>query len=125
MIRRLRRKLLIAACLSLVSLVLFEGLVRLSGYAEHHLCDPIYMTFTTAPSEIPYIHKPNLAQARARGLAIINTDSLGLRSETVGQKYSAREADEYRIALVGDSVTFGEGVARTADTFAQVLENTL
>jgi hypothetical protein len=83
------------------------------------------MQFVTAPEEIPYVHKPNLSQVRARGLAIINTDSLGLRSKTVGQKYSRREPGEYRIALVGDSVTFGEGVVKTEDTFAQVLEDTL
>jgi lysophospholipase L1-like esterase len=125
MIRRVRRKLFIAAYISVATLVLVEGLVRLSGYSQHHLCDPIYMSFTTAPEEIPYVHKPNLSQARARGLAIINTDSLGLRSVTVGQKYLPREVGEYRIALVGDSVTFGEGVAKTTDTFAQVLEDQL
>jgi hypothetical protein len=99
--------------------------VRLSGYSEHHLCDPIYMPFAAARQEIPYVHKPNLSHLRARGLAIINTDSLGLRSKNVGEKYAPREGNEYRIAVVGDSVTFGEGVANTEDTFAQVLEDSL
>ena len=31
----------------------------------------------------------------------------------------------YRIAIVGDSVTFGEGVVQTEETFAQVMEDTL
>lgn len=118
-------RLLFAAYLSLATLALVEGGVRLSGYSEHHLCDPIYMPFAAAPEEIPYVHKPNLSQVRARGMAIINTDSLGLRSEVVGQKYPPRGPGEYRIALVGDSVTFGEGVIKTGDTFAQVLENKL
>jgi hypothetical protein len=125
MIRRLPKRLVFAVYLSLSTLLLLEGGVRLSGYAEHHLCDPIYMPFAAAPEEIPYVHKPNLSQVRARGLAVINTDSLGLRSKTVGEKYGPRKNNEYRIALVGDSVTFGEGVNKTEDTFAQVLEDTL
>ena len=125
MIRRLPRRLLFAAYLSLATLVLVEVAVRLSGYSEHHLCDPIYLSFPPAPEVIPYVHKPNLSHVRARGLAIINTDSLGLRSKTVGERYTPRRPGEYRIALVGDSVTFGEGVVNTEDTFAQVLENKL
>jgi hypothetical protein len=39
--------------------------------------------------------------------------------------YAAKQPNEYRIAIVGDSCTFGEGVRRTEDTFAQVLEDTL
>jgi hypothetical protein len=75
--------------------------------------------------EIPYVHKPDLANARARGFALINTDSLGLRAKTSGDRYGARQDNEYRIAIVGDSVTFGEGVEKTEDTFPQVLEATL
>jgi hypothetical protein len=89
-----------------------------------HICDPIYTSFNRT-SDIPYIHKPNLTRARARGLAVINTDSLGLRAKAVGASYVSKQPNEYRIAVVGDSVTFGEGVPRTEDTFAQVLEDTL
>jgi hypothetical protein len=98
--------------------------VRLWGYSEHHICEPIYMPFRQTPL-IPYVHQPNLSQARARGLSIINTDSLGLRSKTSGTRYGPRQANEYRIAVVGDSVTFGEGVEKTEDTFGEVLEETL
>jgi hypothetical protein len=119
------RKLLFALYLSAVVFVLLEVGVRLSGYSEHHLSDPIYMPFAAAREEIPYVHKPNLAGARARGLAVVNTDSLGLRSTTAGATYTARRADEYRIAVVGDSVTFGEGVGKTEETFVRVLEDTL
>jgi hypothetical protein len=125
MIRRLSKRLVFAVYVSIATILLLEGGVRLSGYSEHHICDPIYMPFAAAPKDIPYVHKPNLSQVRARGLAVINTDSLGLRSKTVGEKYAPREANEYRIALVGDSVTFGEGVNQTEDTFAQVLEDAL
>lgn len=125
MLRKLLHKLRLALYLSVVTLALLEIGVRLSGYAAHHLWDPIHMPFAPAPTEILYVHKPNLAHARARGLAVINTDSLGLRSMTVGERYAPHQAREYRIALVGDSVTFGEGVSETADTFAQVLADTL
>lgn len=62
---------------------------------------------------------------RARGLCVINTDSLGLRSKTVSVQYGAKKDNEYRIAIVGDSVIFAEGIERIEDTFCQVLENIL
>ncbi len=108
----------------LVTLVLLEGAIRIWGYAQRHLYDPIYRPFDRS-QDIPYIHKPNLLHAKARGLAIINTDSLGLRAKTSGAVYGVKQANEYRIAIVGDSVTFGEGVPQTEDTFAQVLEERL
>ena len=122
--KRLKRALLYAGYLLLVTVLLLEIGVRLWGYSERHIYDPIYTSFE--PSEdIPYIHKPNLTQARARGLAIINTDSLGLRSDTSGTVYGTKQPQEYRIAVVGDSVTFGEGIPNTKDTFSKVLEDTL
>lgn len=122
--KRLLRKSLVAAWLVLVSLVALEVAVRMWGYSQRHMYDPIYMLFESA-EDIPYIQKPNLVQARARGLAVINTDSLGLRAKTAGASYGPKRQRDYRIAVVGDSVTFGEGVRRTEDTFAQVLEDTL
>jgi hypothetical protein len=124
MIRKLFRKLLFAVYLVIAVSALLEIGVRLSGYSEHHICDPIYMPFDGA-SEIPYVHKPHLANARARGLAMINTDSLGLRSKTGEDRFGPRQRNEFIITIVGDSVTFGEGIKETADTFAQVLEDTL
>ncbi len=122
--RRLIRKLLVAACIVLITLGALEVAVRMWGYSQRHMYDPIYMLFESA-EDIPYIQKPNLVQARARGLAVINTDSLGLRTKIAGASYGAKQPNEYRIAVVGDSVTFGEGVPRTEDIFAQVLEDTL
>ena len=122
--KRWKRITLYSGYLLLVTLPLLEIGVRLWGYAERHIYDPIYTSFE--PSEdIPYIHKPNLIHARGRGLAIINTDSLGLRSTTSGTVYGTKQPHEYRIAIVGDSFTFGEGVPRTEDTFSQVLEDRL
>ncbi|GJL61065.1 MAG: hypothetical protein NPIRA03_39220 [Nitrospirales bacterium] len=121
--KRLKRALLYGGYLFLVTVSLLEIGVRVWGYSEHHIHDPIYTSFE--PSEdIPYIHKPNLMQARARGLVFINTDSLGLRSKVSGMVYGTKQPQEYRIAIVGDSVTFGEGVP-TEETFTEVLEQLL
>ena len=124
MTREPLRKLLGAACILLITLIALEVAVRTWGYSYRHIYDPIYTTFDRT-EDIPYIHKPNLAGARARGLAVINTDSLGLRAKIAGASYGVKQPNEYRIAVVGDSCTFGEGVTRTEDTFAQVLEDTL
>jgi hypothetical protein len=123
--RRAPKRLLFAAYLSAATLALLEVGVRVSGYSEHHLCDPIYARFGDAPEEIPYVHRANLRAARGRGLSVVNTDSLGLRSAVSGETYAARPPGEYRIAVVGDSVTFGEGVREGSDTFAKVLEAAL
>jgi hypothetical protein len=124
MTRKPLRKLLGAACILLITLIALEVAVRIWGYSYRHIYDPIYTTFDRT-EDIPYIHKPNLTAARARGLAVINTDSQGLRAKVAGASYGPKQPNEYRIAVVGDSCTFGEGVTRTEDTFAQVLEDTL
>src|ERR1041384_519856 len=123
--RRVLKILLFAFYLSAATFALLEVGVRVSGYSEHHLCDPIYARFDAAPDEIPYVHRPNLRAARGRGLSVVNTDSLGLRSTSAGETYGPRASGEYRIAVVGDSVTFGEGVREGSDTFAKVLEAAL
>jgi hypothetical protein len=124
MIRKSFRKILGACFILLITVIGLEVAVRMWGYSERHIYDPIYTSFDRT-DDIPYIHKANLTGARARGLAVINTDSLGLRTMITGKTYGAKQAKEYRIAIVGDSCTFGEGVPRTEDTFAQVLEDTL
>src|SRR3954462_6588308 len=123
--RRVLKRLLLALYVLCATFALLEVGVRVSGYSEHHLCDPIYTRFGDAPEEIPYAHRPNLSGARGRGLSVVNTDSLGLRSTLAGETYGPRASGEYRIAVAGDSVTFGEGVREGSDTFAKVLEASL
>src|ERR1700755_3222288 len=108
--RRLLKRLLFVVYLSAATFALLEVGVRVSGYSEHHLCGPIYARFEEAPEEIPYVHRRTLSGARGRGMSVVNTDSLGLRANVPGESYGARASGEYRVAVVGDSVTFGEGV---------------
>jgi hypothetical protein len=63
--RRLLRKLVAAASLALVILVALELTVRIWGYSERHIYDPIYTSYERT-AEIPSVHKPNLVQARYR-----------------------------------------------------------
>lgn len=107
----------------LVILICLEVLVRIWGYSEMYLYDPIYMPFAKS-QEIPFILKPNLANVRAHGNIRINTNELGLRSLNSGEKCPPKGPNEYRIAFIGDSVTFGVGVA-TKDVYPEVVEATL
>lgn len=122
--RRLTRGLLFTSYLLITLFALLEIAIRVWGYSEHNIYEPIYVPFS-ASADIPYVHKPNLVRVHARGLVVMNTDSLGLRSETAGLQYGPKQSNEYRIAITGDSVTFGEGVPNILETFARVLEDTL
>src|SRR5919107_3927241 len=97
--RRVLKRLLLAVYISAATFALLEVGVRVSGYSERHLCDPIYARFEAAPDEIPYVHRPNLSGARGRGLSVVNTDSLGLRANVPGETYGPRGPGEYRIAV--------------------------
>lgn len=121
--RKILRSSLYLLYTFLIILVCLEILVRIWGYADMYFYDPIYMPFSKS-SDIPYVMKPNLNHARAHGMIWINTDSLGLRSPVAGRTCGPKQAGEYRIAFVGNSVTFGVGVS-TADTYPEVVEQTL
>ncbi len=107
--------------LAVTTLVFLEAAIRLWGYSQHYIYDPIYEPDPHC-EDIPYIHKPCLHHARARGLAVINTDSLGLRSLEICAEYGPPGHGELRIAVTGDSVTFGEGIADTLLTYPAQLE---
>ncbi len=107
-----------------ITLVITEIFVRFWGYSEHYLYDPIYMPYDKT-ADIPYIQKPDLHNVQARGLAVISTDSLGLRSTVAGRVYEDKQEKEFRIAITGDSVTFGEGISQTADTYPAVMQSIL
>ncbi len=110
--------------LSITSLIVLEIAVRLWGYSDRYIYDPIYEHCPSC-QDIPYIHKACLHNARARGLAVINTDSLGLRSHKTCAEYGPKKKGELRIAITGDSVTFGEGVPNTELTYAVQIQKIL
>lgn len=118
------KKLFFVLWVLLATAVLLEVGVRLWGYSAHYIYEPIYRPYDGS-ADIPYVHRPNLHNARARGGAVINTDSLGLRSLASGTTYGPKGQNECRIAITGDSVTFGEGITRTADVYPVVLERIL
>ncbi|MCB8944211.1 MAG: hypothetical protein H6658_10695 [Ardenticatenaceae bacterium] len=118
------KKLLFPLYWLIVTLILLEIVVRIWGYAEHYIYDPIYEPFPQT-ADIPFIHQANLQQARGRGQSLINTDSLGLRSLESGTVYGPKQVNEIRIVILGDSVTFGEGVRETADTYPHLVETSL
>ena len=122
--RKVIKKLLFLTYLPIITIILLEIGVRTYGSSEHYIYDPVYMPFN-GNADIPFIHKPNLKNVRGRGLSIFNTDSLGLRFKISGAQYGPKNINEYRIAITGDSVTFGEGIRKTEDTFPQVLEDLL
>ncbi|MGA9754299.1 MAG: hypothetical protein WBV23_04070 [Desulfobaccales bacterium] len=109
--------------LLLAIFVCLEILVRGWGYAGMYFYDPIYMPYKKIP-EIPYVMQPNLTQVRAQGNIWIHTDALGLRSPVSARTYGNKPADEYRIAFVGNAVTFGVGVP-TGATYPEIVEKSL
>ncbi len=122
--RKVVTTIIFLSYLFVVVLILLEISVRICGYSTRYLYDPIYMPFEKY-EDIPYIIKPNLVNALGQGHAIINTDSLGLRSKISGLRYGAKSKNEYRIAIAGDSITFGVGIKETKDTYCEVLNDIL
>jgi hypothetical protein len=94
----------------LATLILLEIGVRVWGYSDGYIYEPIYMPFGDGTS-IPFIHKPHLNHALARSRTYIDTDEFGLRSIPGEKPLSTLGSSGLRLAFVGNSVTFGQGVA--------------
>lgn len=119
---KMTKKLIYFCYLIIIIAIILEILVRFWGYSERYMYDPIYMPFSKN-SEIPFVLKPGLNQVLAYG-KLINTDDKGLRSGNRNKQYERKKIDEYRIAFIGDSVTFGVAVPYN-ETFPQVAEKCL
>ena len=118
------KRLAYLAYVVVVCLVLLELAVRFWGYSERYIYDPVYQPFPKS-KEIPYVHKPCLEHARARGLVDLTTDKLGLRTSRGCVDYGPPAPNEIRIAIAGDSVTFGEGIPDAKDTYPEIVESLL
>ena len=121
--KRLFNILLYLVILTIMVLAPLEILVRIWGYSTIYLYDPIYMPCPLC-QEIPFVLQPNLRDARAHGNIRVNTDALGLRSPTPGRTYPPKTKNDYRIVIMGDSVTFGVGVP-VANIYPEVLQDLL
>ncbi|MBN2120401.1 MAG: hypothetical protein JW734_05045 [Candidatus Omnitrophica bacterium] len=122
--RRIARIAFLIFCIALFTVGILEIVLRAWGYAEHHLYDPIYMPYEGC-NDVNYILKPNLRGARGNGNALVNTNELGLRYTAGSLLDSPKRDGEYRIALIGDSATFGAGIEKAEDTFAFIVEGIL
>lgn len=103
-------------------LLVLESILRLWGYADRYISDPIYMSYDQCDAPI-VTHKPNLRNAKASAMVLMDTDSLGLRTINPGEPIGAKAANVRRIAVVGDSYTFGHGIRNTADVYPTVLQS--
>ena len=111
-----RRKSLFRFTALLASLVFtvlaIELGLRLAGYTDFR-----GVSYATNDSELSWVNKPG-ADVDVRGVDYeydVKINSLGLRGEEL------RQSADFRILVLGDSYTFGEGVGN-ADTWAVQLE---
>ena len=109
--------------LVVISIFLCELIIRLWGYSDIYMYDPIYRPYPMC-NEINYVLKSSLKNARGPTNTFFNTDQLGLRAMTSGEKIPPKQKDDYRIMVIGDSVTFGQGIP-TEGTFCSIMEKDL
>jgi hypothetical protein len=109
--------------LTLFNILILEVAVRIWGYSEKDIYDNIYTRYEVS-EEILFIHKSNLINASGRNRIPISTDDKGLRIAIPGEVGGPKKDNEFRIAIIGDSITFGEGV-KAEDTFCMVIERIL
>lgn len=114
-------KFMLAIIISLaIFLIIGELIIRV--YLRHNMVYDIEMTRyamnVKVDSENPligHVHKPNISARLMNSTVNINSD--GLRD----REYPVARNDNYRIIVLGDSLTFGWGVEQE-DTFANILE---
>lgn len=114
--RRMKKQLLVSALALVVCLAAAELALRSAPYEELDFdADPeLYWKLAPSQSGFMWMAGGTLRSAPAQ------INSLGLRGREVGQK----SPDKLRILTLGDSYTFGSGVADD-ETFSAVLEREL
>lgn len=117
-------KKILAILIALIIFLIFgEIIVRI--YLHYHTVYDMEMTryglYIKQDSDNPNIafkHKPNSSMELMN--VMVNTNSDGLRDK----EYPVQKDDEYRIIVLGDSLTLGWGV-KEEDTFEHILEEKL
>jgi hypothetical protein len=99
----------------LLALLAAEGALRITGWCEGYLTDPLYRR-SDAPG-VSYELRPH-AVGMAWGRTPVQTNIFGLRGPEIT---GAKPPGTIRIGIFGDSLTFGQGVA-SEETFAARVE---
>jgi hypothetical protein len=111
------RRFGIVALSAAAALALAEGLVRVSGIAAHLYTDP---AFETSPNGKYWRYKPGFV-----GTLLGPTEvRIGPLGERVHDQAAGPEGSAFEIAVFGDSITMGQGVAAD-ETYSAVLEEKL
>jgi len=110
---------IILTCASLIiSGTIMELTVRNLGFAKHMITDPAFES-SSSPGVI-YRYKANFA-GLLQGPTEVRTNSFGCRDREYSLK---KEPGVTRIVVLGDSITFGQGV-KEEETFPKVMEKSL
>ncbi len=119
-LRNILVKLLAILIVFIVFFTLGEVLIRI--YLHYNTAYDIEMTkyamnlkSDSGNELIAHVHKPNKSMELMNVMVDINSD--GLRDT----EYPVSKGDEYRIIVLGDSLTFGWGV-QEEETFAAIIE---
>jgi len=109
--------------IALVFIILLELGLRLflHTFAGSGIYRPHPVRFWTLRSNLQEIPKTTLEMDQRRLTTVVSTNDLGLRSPAVSR---IKAAGTYRILCLGDSTTFGHGIAES-ESFSRVLESRL
>jgi hypothetical protein len=117
-LRNAWRAILLAIVSLTVAVAMAEGLARLAGVATAGFTDPIF--HKSAAPGVSYELAAN-ARGYTWGHTWVEANEFGMRSPAVALK---KPAGTLRVAVFGDSVTFGQGVL-DEETYPRVLERQL
>lgn len=113
----LQNLLVLLAALA-ITLLVAEGVVRLLGLADFLITDPIFVAARTP--HLRYHYQPGV-QGRAQSNTDVRANALGFRDR---ERSPAPGDRTVRLAVLGDSFTFGQGVA-FSEIYTQILEREL
>lgn len=118
---RIAAKLLLVVVGCAVAVCGLEAALRIHGYQAFRWSDrinPEILELTDNP-DLPYVLEPN---AEGRGWDTdIKINANGFRD----REYAVEKGPHFRIAAIGDSITFGSGISSTSELYPKRLERAL